>query len=386
MNIITRESSNDIHDLATLKIQTISGSVLPKIYANGLNQLPIQVSVKAEDKDGKTVRLTSEEWIEALNLCFTESDEKLKKDGHNDGWCSTINKNDYSIEVQGLSTNEIATSANDDGTFTLVMYICTNIVETRRISVSVDINGKHFTTADPPNGAEIMAINVKAMQPIDYADKRNTEIICYDFKTISSKLGWESRLTTEGPYADHTTGICKRRIVEIRPNKLLTGQEKFKNHDIRYDDITNYDVNKGTTIVWIYGANQPEEDCFNILQPFSTPCAVISKGYTEKWNLTINVWFKNQPKIDINGHAHSVDHSYYYRFCPYLSDSNPSVMDDGVPTLVLYQFIMPETAWKWKWNHVIRKTLVHVHDMYGNHGDIELIFDMDHNFDTPGRV
>lgn len=380
MNIITREPSNDIAHLTTLKIQTVSGNPLPKIYANGLNQLPIQISVQASTRDGATVRLTPEEWIDALSLCFTESDEKLKKDEKNNGWCSTIHKNDYSVEIQGTSNNEFKPSA-DDGTFTLVMYIYTNIVEPRRISVCVDINGKHFTTADPPNGAEIMAITVHAIPPIDYSDKRNTDIVCGDLKDISSNLGWESRLTTEGPYAGHYNGTCQRRIVEIRPKN---GQEKFKNHTISHTVIANYDANGDAEISWIYGANQPTEPCFNILQPPSNPCAVIGKEFSQYSNFSINVWFTCPSNIAIDGHAISVDSNYYYRFCPYVQDSNGK--DDGVPKLVLYKFVMPAASYRWKWNDVLRTTIVDVHDMYGNDGQIQLIFDNLEHFDIPGRL
>lgn len=379
MNIITRESSEDIEFLDTLTIQTISGNRFPKIYANGLNQLPIQISVKAAKKDGTIVRLTPEEWIDALSLCFTENDEKLKKDETNAGWCSTIHKNDYSVEIQGTSNNEIKPSA-DDGTFTLVMYIYTNIVESRRISVCVDINAKHFTTADPPKGAETMAITVQAIQAIDYSDKRNTDIVCGDFKGMSSNLGWESRLTTEGPYKGHTDGTCRRRIVEIRPKN----GPKFKKHEIWFEDITNHDVNGDADIAWIYSDRTTKEPCFNILKPLSSPCAVIGKEFSQYSNHSINVWFKCQPRIDIDGHAIMVDNNYYYRFCPFVSDSNRT--DDTVPMLLLYKFEMPADSWKWKWNDVTRTTFVHVFDIFGNEGTIQLIFDSSEHFDIPGRL
>lgn len=162
------DNPNDIDSMDKLKIQTVSGSISPKIYANGRNQLPIEITAKAIDKDDRVLKFSHETWIHLLNLCFAESGEKLSRKG-NSSWCFTEVKNDYSKEIQiSYPTNSLF-NVTDDGTVIIIMYVYTNNIDIKRIAVSVDTdNDKHFTTADNATGAEKMSIPVAAVNEIIY--------------------------------------------------------------------------------------------------------------------------------------------------------------------------------------------------------------------------
>lgn len=73
------DNPNDIDSLSTLKIEAVSGNLSPSIYANGRNQLPIQITAKAVNKDGNPLKFSNETWISILNLRFAESDKKLNR-------------------------------------------------------------------------------------------------------------------------------------------------------------------------------------------------------------------------------------------------------------------------------------------------------------------
>ncbi|PKF49862.1 hypothetical protein [Enterovibrio nigricans] len=166
------DSPDDISSVE-LSIYAASGNTQPVIYANGKNQLAIDIKAKAtkENDEGDEVVLhfSDDDWRHIVNLRFADSDKKLNWGGSS-GWCFTNIKNDYAREVM---TEESQRSDVDivenDGSVIIGMYLYTDDVNTKRIAVSIDTdNNKHFTTADNATGAEKMSIPVKAVEPIRY--------------------------------------------------------------------------------------------------------------------------------------------------------------------------------------------------------------------------
>lgn len=404
------DNPNDIDSLSTLKIKAVSGNLSPSIYANGRNQLPIQITVKAVNKAGNPLKFSNETWISILNLRFAESDKKLNRKGSS-GWCFTEVENEYSKEIQPGSHRSKRFLSDEDGKAIIILYVYTDDTNTKRIAVSVDTdNGKHFTTADSPSGAEEMSVTINAFQALNYADRANLSIESGDFVTLSSNLGWSSRqdaLNTAGQatgfgvglalgplgwafgsyigsktppiYKEHYNGICERRLIKIYPNN---SQRKFKKYEITYNPISNEEVKTGN-FLW----NGEETDGFTLRQSDSSyPCAVIGRWGTRE-NYQINLWFSRKNGINIDGHLFLEDTFYYYRFCPCVKEDHFNDADEGVPTLLLYRFTAPvNNASQCCWRNVIHPVTVNVTDFYGNTSTFQLTFnDTDHS-DIPGIV
>lgn len=187
MTTLTYDDPNDI-DSVELTIQSGSGHNSPVIYANGRNQLPVEVIAKAfkknDDGDDVVLNFSDETWNHILNLRHAESDEKLNWHG-NSGWCFTTTENDFSREVQTGEVQDWLPSertALSDGSKQIIMYVYTFNNESRRIAVSIDTdNGKHFTTADASSGAEKMSVSVSTLFSRDYTTA--------DITTSSDDLG-----------------------------------------------------------------------------------------------------------------------------------------------------------------------------------------------------
>lgn len=173
--IIQYDDPDHITYMDSLKIEAVSKHISPKIYANGRNQLPIEITAKAVKKvdgsDDVPLNFSRETWIHILNLRHAQSDAKLSWQ-HRSGWCFTDKINDYSKEIEVNSFSNTLFSVRDDGTVHIIMYVYTDDIDTKRIAVSVDTdNGKHFTTSDksPSSpGPEEMSVTVTALKEIIY--------------------------------------------------------------------------------------------------------------------------------------------------------------------------------------------------------------------------
>nr|ACJ10120.1 conserved hypothetical protein [Bacteriophage APSE-3] len=191
------DNPNDIDSLSTLKIQAVSGNLSPSIYANGRNQLPIEITAKAVNKDGNPLKFSNNTWISILNLCFAESDKKLNRNG-NSGWCFTVVENQYSKEIQLGSHRSKRFLSGEDGTAIIILYVYTDDINTKRIAVSVDTpNGKHFTTADIHSGAEKMSVTVAAIQQIIYRKNMLTITPIYELEKGVNKVIYSDGYTRE---------------------------------------------------------------------------------------------------------------------------------------------------------------------------------------------
>lgn len=211
------DSPDDITSV-DLTIRAVSGNPNPVIYANGRNQLPVEIIAKAmkENPDGSEtiLKFTAKTWLHILNLRHAESDEKLIRQG-SAGWCFTASANDYSREViNGHSLTE--PRYMEPGDELMALYIYTDDISTRRIAVSIDTdNGKHFTTADNASGAERCSVGVHAIQPINYSNVQNLKIIPDSWVTRISPLKYKDQEEGIIWANEHEGGIIRRRKFAI---------------------------------------------------------------------------------------------------------------------------------------------------------------------------
>lgn len=176
--ITTMQLGDDPEDITSvdLEIKAVSGNTAPVIYANGRNQLPVEIIAKAmkENTDGSEVILnfSHETWLHILNLRHAESDMLLARHGST-GWCFTDTENDYSREVSEENNagriSPCSVEYLNNGDTLITLYVYTDEISKKRIAVSIDTDGgKHFTTADNASGAERSSVTVQAIQPITY--------------------------------------------------------------------------------------------------------------------------------------------------------------------------------------------------------------------------
>jgi len=189
----------------SLKIHAASQNSAPKVYANGRNQLPIEIIASATGAGQKKLKFPLETWRKMLNLCFAVSDQNLKKNGDS-GWCFTDKDNEYSKEpvfslLQEDTYNEMA--QEDDGTVILLLYVYTYEQNTNRIAVNLDTDAgspdnQHFTTADNSTGAEKMSVQVNSINPILYRQKDLKIVPVYGLDESKAKVHYDiTRHTTE---------------------------------------------------------------------------------------------------------------------------------------------------------------------------------------------
>lgn len=175
MNHNSQEQPDDSPEDITsvdLTIRAVSGNISPVIYANGRNQLPVEIIAKAMKLDpvtrnNRVLKFSQETWLHILNLRYAESDEKLTWQGSK-AWCYTHTKNDYTREVinSGSITEPRYMEPGDE---LVTLYVYTDDSNIKRIAVSIDTDGgKHFTTADNASGAEKCSVPVRAISPQIY--------------------------------------------------------------------------------------------------------------------------------------------------------------------------------------------------------------------------
>lgn len=361
-----------------------------KIYANARNMVEAIVTVELLDSNGKKLNVTDAELKKELYFCHFETGEKLDS-----SWLILDDPNEYLI-----GTSKHTEERSDTGTIRYVSkYIACSKHElaeiTEKISVGINIPGvgkfdtsRNGTSTKGKSGGVFKSpksFEITASRPIDYGIHANIQIECGEFETIESGLKWVSRLTTEGPLKEHWDGQCKRRIVYIRPNKNVTGQDKFKTHEIVYDPIKNADATNGT-IWWWWGTDKTEPGFSLIKNGYASPGAVIGRGVNRD-DYQLNLWFSRKNHVGIDGKFYVVDSNYYYRFNDngHVIEKNHFGEDEnGAATLVLYKLVLPVyNTYQWKWHDVIKNITVKVTDFYGNEGSFQLLFNDTDKFDEP---
>lgn len=170
MNSIIYDSPEDITSV-DLTIRAVSGNIAPAIYANGRNQLPLEIIVKASkenaDHTESVLQFSKNIWIHLLNLRHAESDTQLTRQGTT-GWCFSATENDYSRE---LIAREYSAEPchRQPGDTLITLYVYTDEISIMRIAASIDTDGgKHFSTADNSTVVERSSVAVRAFQPVSY--------------------------------------------------------------------------------------------------------------------------------------------------------------------------------------------------------------------------
>ena len=174
MKSMKYDSPEDITSVE-LKIQTVSGVLNPTIYANRLNQLPLEIVVKAlkvnEQGEETILNFADETWLTLLNLRFAVTDKLLSREADS-GWCFTRHVNNYSREVGPAGIGIRQDSGPSDlrgGEKIVVFYLYSTQPGRERIAVGLDTpGGKHFSTADSAEGAEKSSVSVVAGLPVRY--------------------------------------------------------------------------------------------------------------------------------------------------------------------------------------------------------------------------
>lgn len=374
------------HSIDTLSIDfASSNSRNATIYGNGKNQVAVVVKLSLLDRENKVVPVDESTLRDAVYLCDYHTGDKISTNGTADYFYSK-EENEY---CNAISYVVLETENNKHKTVKL--YVSANgIRDGKVISCGINVAGigdidtsEDGTTNQLPNGSTYLhqnSVNVKSLAKIDYGDRRNITISAGEFVTLSTELGWTSRLGTEGPYNGQCNGTSKRAIIYIQPNLNSTGQHKFKKHEIIYKPIQNSDVST-KKILW-YGT---EEDCFDLFEDsHGKPCAVIGNGFSNP-KYHVNLWFSRQNHVRIDGHVYFEDETSYYRFSPKADENHIGDDEHGSATLLLYKCIVPESDFEqYGWRDVIRPVTVNVTDYYGNNGSFELTFNDKDHFDIPG--
>ncbi|WP_265015336.1 hypothetical protein [Wolbachia endosymbiont (group B) of Camptogramma bilineatum] len=361
------DNPNDIENMDNLKIKVSTGNLSPKIYANGRNQLEVEITAKATKKVGdedKPLHFSKDTWIGILNLRYAQSDSKLNRKG-NSGWCFTGDKNDYCGEVGVNSASKTSCfSVNDEGTVIICMYVYANLTkgETERIAVSVDTNnGKHFTTADNSTSIDTMSVTVNALPKIDYSLRQNIKLdgmpkSIDDFSKIVSNMAVRRSLNDPEESVWYV-GVSSKKRFTIKPAlveygyafKLISPIRNNANlSSCNFPDNIKPDMIRGTG-----GANFDAQFIF-----------VNQKTYGLSSNSKINV------------HDNSSARGYLYHYEIGVNDTRhywEKNLDDGSITVDICNHRIPwPDIIKYEWEDQGKLIKLNVIDNYGNGGVVTI--------------
>lgn len=280
MNNRPYDSPEDITSV-DLTIRAVSGNASPVIYANGRNQLPIEIIARAmkenADHSESILQFTKNTWIHILNLRHAESDELLVRQGSS-GWCFTATENDYSLEVL---TKEYSVKPRDSepGVTLITLYVYANDINTKRIAVSIDTDaGKHFTTADNSTGVEKSCVTVRAFQPVIYSKG----------DLIPDCVADQGRVQVPMHYTGDVVSWTKKFDAHY-DNIYLTIKSKIRNYAIHsYGADGNTDINYPERIAQYWTDNNNQH--MLIANPSDLPGGEGSYGFYGKasWSETLS--------------------------------------------------------------------------------------------------
>lgn len=355
-----------------------SHNEISKIYANSRHRIEMIISVDIRDSDDNNLNISNDELKEKLYFCDSVTGERISAP-----WSMHNDSNEYT-PVTNTDTMTLSGSIRY-----IHKYIsCAEFSaseHTQNFSVGINIPGiGEFDTSQ--NGTRTRnctqgesgsvfkspkSLEIKALHPIDYSVNGNVNIDIGEFVTISSNFEWVSKWSYYGPFKTHHNGKCKRRIVYIRPNPNKTGNDKFKNYELHYDRVYNFELNTTTeTFAFDHG----DRIGFDLLgNSYSKPCAVI--GWEGDDTYEMNMWFERKSSIGIDGDFYTEDNSYTYRFIADVKENHQNDNEDGAISFLLYKFSFPENhIYNYRWKNIARDVTVDVTDFYGNQGRFRIVF------------
>lgn len=358
------------------------------VYANTRNRIEIIITIEIEDKNGGKLNVTYDELQKRLFMVNSLTDAVL-----DDPWKIHDRANEYTVGATDRRSARVRGPTRQ-----VFKYISCREINARTLYVhwSVGINipgvGIFNTTKSgtitrncPPGelGEPFIypkSIPMLAIHSIDYGELYNLTVTVGEFDTVRENLEWESQRSRTESYKKYYNGVCKRRIVRIRPNIENTSQEKFKKQRVEIsEEIHNDHVSTGR-IDWVTDPpHRVTMECFDLIKFGESPCAVIGCG-TDDYQL--NIWFPCEANVGFHGNFFLKDKFYCYRFGVNFEDEY-QVEDDGSVKIMLYKFILPENnKEKYGWRNIIRDITINVEDEFGNIGEITLGFNNTY-FDEP---
>ena len=378
------DSPDDITSV-DLTIRAVSGNLSPVIYANGRNQLPVEIIAKAmkENPDGSEtiLKFTAKIWLHILNLRHAESDEKLISQGSS-GWCFTSFVNDYSREV---NTGDSLTEPRymEPGDELMTLYVYTDDISSRRIAVSIDTDGgKHFTTADNASGAERCSVSVRAIQPINYSNVQNLKIIPDNWVTRISPLRYKDQQKAIIWANEHYGGFIRRRKFAIVTANGYT--------------ITHKNVPPGLSGGYkqsvLYHQKAMPHALLLVTQPdggYLNSWFVAPDGYERGYLNAINWNFDDMsdpywPDLYFSDNVEGEYVAGTWAFWPYTEANNNSwekfPVEDDCISIVCFQLYVPDTSPLY-WGSDCRPNYISdpavpvtLIDLYGNEGTFNITF------------
>lgn len=378
MQNFTYDDPNDISSVELI-VQAASGNTSPIIYANGRNQLKLEIIATAKKKnnldDDVMMNFSDDTWMQILSLRHAESDKELNWNGSS-GWCYTFTENEYSRELitsahAGKILDKVHTEVLKDGRKLMAVYVYTDDVNVNRIAVSIDTsNGKHYTTADNANGDTRSSVKVSAIQAVSYHNGENISIIEDSSTHISDSLHYTSHILASS--YDHYNGQALRTIFRLK-SKL---GHYFLVNDVSYKPLTNSSLSSSFDNHWnVRGFGSISED-----SDTGKPCSVIGYCVTDE-SYDVYMWYSRKNRIAFRGgwlsERWTAGRYYQCYFRTQGIDVEDHTHDDenGEVTILLYTF----RCWEYNtnkrgWADGNGQANVHVVDNYGNEGVFKLNF------------
>ncbi|WP_157737594.1 hypothetical protein [Kosakonia cowanii] len=376
MKNISYDDPNDILSVS-MNIRTASGNISPTIFANGRNQLEVEVAVSAfKDEDqSQPMNFSDETWKSILSLRHAESDEVLNLNGGSE-WCYSYIKNEYARELLSATNagGEHYTqnkSDSDNNSKIIIMYVYTYDVNFKRISVALDTsNGKHFTTSDISTTVETSSVSVKSIQALSYNNGDNIVVIKDGDVHLSDELHYTSHILATS--YDHYDGQLLRTIFRLKSSQ---GYYFLKN-SVSYQPYTNNEISDDFDNHWnVRGFGSIPDDVH-----IGKPCSVIGYSVTDE-SYDVYMWYSRQNRVAFEGgwlsERWEVGRYYqcYFRTQGIPEDNHIGDDEHGEVTLLLYTFRCWEhNTGKRGWSDANGQAKVNVIDNYGNEGDFSLSF------------
>lgn len=170
-------SYDDVKDITgmSLAIKSATGpasAVTHAIYANGRNQLAIEIIAKAT-AGTRILHFSGLTWLSITKLLDASNNSLLTEDGTS-GWCYTTAPNDYCREIEGATfsgnagTPTVRTAGSGETIITLYAY-AHDAVDIH-IAVGIEIDGKiAYSTTDASTGVEQNYLQATAKDAIIYS-------------------------------------------------------------------------------------------------------------------------------------------------------------------------------------------------------------------------
>lgn len=339
------DDPKNIVKVSRLKIRPGAACSMDKclIYANGRNQVPIEIEVEVQDANKKPLHFDHDTWFHLLSLRHATTNERLNCRGVY-GLNYTDKKNDYSQAI--VTSSKAGIQVNPP--YIMLMYVYTTIVETTRIAVSIDTegpNGKHCTTADSGIPDMRMSVTVDAIN---------------------------QRIYQSGDLVIHPAYDLEKKQNEVTRDRVTFG--KFDCHyDNYYIDVPN----------GIRNANIKGYGPANYL--YEWICVYDSEH--DNQHMIVAHPFRNENGVE-ESNVFGFENTYVDYYDHYIYDLTQLVKYNEYANQICFTQMFFNTGSKWflpdndslDRNKFSYDPWFELYDIYGNYGKFSVGFDDDHKF------